>query len=89
MSTNNIFDSKLLTKQEVINLIGFSYGTIWLWMRQGRFPRSLVVPGSDRVRWHEREIREWLDNLPRQRLKGDPPDGVTDGVRSSSGPPDA
>ena len=62
---------RLLTKAEVLELTGFSYSSIWAWMRSGKFPRSLAVSG--RVRWREREIRAWLENLPRQRLKGDPP----------------
>ena len=62
---------RLLTKAEILELTGFSYSSIWAWMRSGKFPRSLAVSG--RVRWREREIRAWLENLPRQRLKGDPP----------------
>ncbi len=78
---------RLLTRAEVQEITGFSYGSIWAWMRANEFPRSLVISG--RVRWREREIRAWLDNLPRQRLKGDPPDGAAVGVQSRSGPPGA
>jgi len=78
---------RLLTRAEVLEITGFSYASIWTWMRANEFPRSLVISG--RVRWREREIRTWLDNLPRQRLKGDPPDSATDGVRPRSGPPGA
>ena len=78
---------RLLTRAEVLEITGFSYASIWAWMRANKFPRSLLISG--RVRWREREIRTWLENLPRQRLKGDPPDGVTDGVRPRSGPPSA
>ena len=78
---------RLLTRAEVLEITGFSYASIWTWMRANKFPRSLVISG--RVRWREREIRTWLENLPRQRLKGDPPDGVAVGVRPRSGPPDA
>ncbi len=62
---------RLLTKAEILELTGFSYSSIWSWMRSGKFPRSLAVSG--RVRWRESEIRTWLENLPRQRLKGDDP----------------
>ena len=78
---------RLLTRAQVLELTGFSYGSIWAWMRSGTFPRSLLISG--RVRWRAREIQDWIENLPRQRLKGDPLDGVADGVRPRSGPPDA
>jgi predicted DNA-binding transcriptional regulator AlpA len=65
---------KLLTKIEVLQITGFSYPTLWTWMRQGRFPRSLVVGSGSaaRVAWKESEIQLWLDNLPRSRFLGDP-----------------
>ena len=71
MTDELIETDRLLTKAEILEITGFSYSSIWSWMRSGRFPRSLAVSG--RVRWREREIRAWLENLPRQRLKGDPP----------------
>ncbi len=71
MTDELIETDRLLTKAEVLEITGFSYSSIWSWMRSGRFPRSLAVSG--RVRWREREIRAWLENLPRQRLKGDDP----------------
>ena len=66
---------KLLTKAEVIEISGFSYPQIWRWMREGKFPRSLKVGKgpAGRVMWRESEIEDWIDNLPTQRLKGDPP----------------
>ncbi len=64
---------RLLTKAEVLELTGFSYTTIWSKMTANKFPRSLAVFG--RVRWRESEIRTFLENLRRQRLKGDPPSG--------------
>jgi predicted DNA-binding transcriptional regulator AlpA len=65
---------RLLSKAEVLRLVGFSYATVWAWMRAGRFPRSVVVgtgPAA-KVAWRESEIRAWLDALPRSRLLGDP-----------------
>jgi predicted DNA-binding transcriptional regulator AlpA len=62
---------KLLSKSEVIERVGKSYPTIWAWMRDGLFPRSVVV--GSQVAWYAHEIDEWFRTLPRQRLKGDPP----------------
>ena len=71
MTDELIETDRLLTKAEVLEITGFSYSSIWSWMRSGRFPRSLAVSG--RVRGREREIQAWLETLPRQRLKGDDP----------------
>ena len=61
---------RLIFKPELRRRVGLSYTSIWNLMRQGRFPRSVTV-GDGRVAWRESEVNEWLDNLPRQRLKGD------------------
>ena len=72
MAEQLLDDDRLLTREEVLKLTGgFSYSTIWKWMRDNRFPRSLLISG--RVRWLESEIRTWRATLPRQKLKGDPP----------------
>jgi len=67
MATNT---SRLIFKPELRQKVGLSYTTIWNLMRQDRFPRSVIVTNG-RVGWFEHEILEWLQNLPRQRLKGD------------------
>ncbi len=71
MAEQSLENDRLLTRAAVLELTGFSYNTIWKYMRADKFPRSLAVFG--RVRWREREITSWLENLPRQRLKGDDP----------------
>ena len=71
MAEHTLENDRLLTKAEVLRLTGFSYGSIWKWMIADKFPRSLLISKS--VRWSEREIQDWLKNLPRQRLKGDLP----------------
>ena len=71
MTKEGLDTDRLLTKAAVLEVTGFTYSTIWKWMRADKFPRSLAVFG--RVRWREREITAWLENLPRQKLKGDDP----------------
>jgi len=62
--------NRLILKRELLQRVGLSYTTIWNLMRQGRFPRSVTVTDG-RVAWHEHEVNDWLQTLPRQRLKGD------------------
>ena len=61
--------TRLLSKHEVLGIVGVTYPSIWSWMRAGRFPRSRVVGG--RSMWRSDEINEWLAGLPVRPLKGD------------------
>jgi len=66
---------RLLTKREVLDIVGLSYPTVWAWMRAGRFPRSRIVGG--RSMWRSSEVDAWLAALPMRPLKGDlPPEAV-------------
>ena len=62
--------SRLLSKREVLARVGVSYPTLWLWMRQGKFPRSRALGGNKSV-WIESEVERWIAGLPVRRLKGD------------------
>lgn len=65
---------RLIYKPELLDRIGVSYATIWVWMREGRFPRARVVGGKNA--WTQAEIDAWCASLPVRRLKGDPPEGT-------------
>ena len=60
--------SRLLTKQQLRELIPLAYSTIWHLMRRGEFPKALRI-GRQRVAWREDEVREWIASRPRQELK--------------------
>ena len=60
---------RLLSKREVLDIVGISYPTLWDWMRAGKFPRSREVGG--RSMWRSDEIDEWIAALPVRKLKGD------------------
>jgi len=60
--------ARLLSKGDVLDKVGVTYPTIWKLMRQGAFPRSVVVGGK--VAWLEHEVDAWIAALPRRRLKG-------------------
>ena len=62
---------RLIFKPELLERVGLSYTTIWVMMREGRFPRSRVIGGKSA--WVESEVDEHLSSLPVRRLKGDPP----------------
>ena len=67
--------NKLLSKLEVMQLVGVSAPTLWQWMRAGRFPRSVRLQSNDRYgkcARHEEEVAEWIANRPRTVLLGDP-----------------
>jgi predicted DNA-binding transcriptional regulator AlpA len=61
--------ARLLSKGDVMDKVGLSYPSIWKLMREGAFPRSVVIGGK--TLWHEHEIDEYIARLPRRRLKGE------------------
>jgi predicted DNA-binding transcriptional regulator AlpA len=60
---------RLLSKAEVVERVGRTFPTIWLWMQQSKFPRARDLGG--RPAWLEHEINDWIERLPLRRLKGD------------------
>ena len=68
---DNDYDStpcRLLTRKQLLEIIPFSYPTIWELMRRGEFPKALRI-GQQKVAWREDEVRAWIDSRPRQQLK--------------------
>jgi predicted DNA-binding transcriptional regulator AlpA len=64
---------RLLSKAEVLAIVGVSFPTIWSWMRAGKFPRARIS-GSGRNSksvWRSDEVEQWLAQLPVRKLKGD------------------
>lgn len=60
-----------MAKPEVLALTSLTYPTLWLWMREGRFPRARQVGGK--TMWLSSDIEAWIAALPVRRLKGDAP----------------
>jgi prophage regulatory protein len=60
---------RLLDKQEVCNIVGATFPTVWAWMQKGDFPRSRIVGGKSK--WFSSDIEEWMRNLPIRKLKRD------------------
>ena len=61
--------ARLISKPEVLDRVGVTYPTLWVWMREGKFPRSRDLGGK--ACWLESEINDWITNRPVRRLKGD------------------
>lgn len=63
---------RLMSKAEVLSLIGVTYTTLYHWMCRGEFPlaRELGPPGgkSTRVAWIESEIMDWIASRPQRQL---------------------
>lgn len=66
---------KLLTKGEVLELIGVSYPALWTWIRDGKFPpgRSIGTGTNGRIAWVEDEVFDWIESRPRRFPKGTSP----------------
>ena len=66
--------SPLLSKSEVLALLGggVGYSTLWGCMREGRFPLPIELgpPGkrSTTIAWYRDEILDWLAKRPRREL---------------------
>jgi prophage regulatory protein len=58
---------RLMYRAELCKAVGLSYPTIWLWMRDGRFPAGLDLGGK--TAWLESEVNEWIAKRPRGRYK--------------------
>ena len=66
--------ARLISKPEVLDRVGVTYPTLWLWMRRGSFPRSRALGGkgpAGKVAWIESEVEAWIAALPVRRLRGD------------------
>ena len=66
----------LLTKKEVLRRVGVTYPTIWTWMKEGLFPRSVVLQPTQKyskVAWREEDIDEWCKARPDSKLFGGKP----------------
>ncbi|MDD5386440.1 MAG: AlpA family phage regulatory protein [Sulfuricurvum sp.] len=50
---------RLLRITEVQQRVGIARSTIWLWIKQGRFPKGMKLSPSVTV-WHEKEINLYV-----------------------------
>ena len=65
---------QLLTKKQVLKRVGVTYPCLWTWMRDGLFPRSVVLQPdqyNSKVGWHKKEIDAWIRSRPKSVLIGE------------------
>ena len=61
---------RLVRKREVLERVGVTFPTLWVWMRRGEFPRAREL-GAGKLCWLESELTEWMKNRPTRTYKGD------------------
>jgi predicted DNA-binding transcriptional regulator AlpA len=59
---------RLLTKKEVVRLVGLSPVTIWELARRGGFPPARKI-SRGRIAWLQTEILHWMRSCPPQTYK--------------------
>ena len=57
---------KLLSKSQMLELVGVSYSSIWNWIVDGTFPpgRALSEGKRGRIMWVESEVQDWIASRP-------------------------
>lgn len=61
-----IEESALLRLPTVTDLTGAAKSTIWLWVKEGKFPRPVKL-GPRSVAWKSKDVREFLEDPERWR----------------------
>jgi prophage regulatory protein len=54
-----VFDSPYQTRHQLENLFKVSPATIYRWIKEGNFPRSVRL-GPNMVRWKAADIEAWM-----------------------------
>jgi predicted DNA-binding transcriptional regulator AlpA len=70
--------ASLIFKNELLRLLGVSYGSIFAWMREGKFPLAREIgPGgrTTKIAWVRAEVEAWLAARPQRQLRP-PPQGA-------------
>jgi prophage regulatory protein len=62
--------ARLMSRAEVLEVVPFTYTSIWKMMRAGTFPRGREIAGK--ICWLESEIEQWIAERPVKALRGEP-----------------
>ena len=78
---------RLLTKAEVLALLGVTYTTVFTWMREGQFPLSIELGPSGgrstKIAWLADEVYAWIASRPRRKLTPTPIKPSTQSARGA------
>lgn len=69
MANNNLSPLVILRRSQVENRTGLSRASIYLFMKNGSFPKAVAL-GQRSVGWHEAEIDEWIRNRQPKKIEG-------------------
>ena len=53
---------KFYRVSQLVDMLNVSKSSIYLWVSQGKFPKSFKIGGGTSV-WSEIDISEWIDSL--------------------------
>jgi prophage regulatory protein len=53
---------KFYRVSQLVEMLNVSKSSIYLWVSQGKFPKSFKIGGGTSV-WSEIDISEWIDSL--------------------------
>ena len=59
---------RLVSKEEVLQILGVTYPTVWRFVHEGKFPPGRYV--GTRVFWRMSEVNAFIESLPRQAARG-------------------
>lgn len=57
---------RLIRLKEVMHVTGLARATIYKYMKEGYFPRSVSL-GANAIAWEESEVEEWILERLRER----------------------
>ena len=67
ISSETIF----LTQPEISNWIKVSKSTVYKWVKDGQFPRPVMLGKAEKngtARWIRADIIQWLSSRPREKV---------------------
>jgi len=53
---------KFYRVSQLVEMLNVSKSSIYLWVSQGKFPKSFKIGGGTSV-WSDQDISKWLDSL--------------------------
>ena len=63
MQANTPSLNRVFRLPEVVRLTGASRQSIYRWMGEGRFPKSIEI-GVRAIGWRESDLKDWLESRP-------------------------
>lgn len=61
MGHDNELPLELLSTKEVAAICGLNRNTLYSMRAEGRGPRSIRLPGTNKLRWRKRDVLAWVN----------------------------